>query len=64
MNEGHVDLVERMVKRAKDLVAKKNLGPYKMGFHCVPSLAQVKLTIIYMEGLIWSQTEVYFKLFL
>ena len=46
MNEGHVDLVERMVKRAKDLVAKKNLGPYKMGFHCVPSLAQVKLTII------------------
>jgi hypothetical protein len=41
MNESHVELIERMVDRAKALASKKNIGSYKMGFHCVPSMAQV-----------------------
>jgi hypothetical protein len=41
MNESHVELIERMVDRAKALASKKKIGSYKMGFHCVPSMAQV-----------------------
>jgi hypothetical protein len=42
MNGDHANLVEKMVEQGEELAKKKKLGPYKMGFHCVPSLAQVK----------------------
>jgi aprataxin len=41
MTGDHVTLVEQMVKRGKALAKEKNVLSYKMGFHCVPSMAQV-----------------------